>query len=117
MNLDPAETVPSNDSAETRRAEFEKALSPTPVVFAEDPDDLSSTFEWLRQGTSLWQLFLTIVLVALVFETLVSNYLGPKQDEQQAAAGSAAHPLRPSQPEPGVGRFGVRRFIAAFHTA
>lgn len=92
VNLDPAETVPSEDSVETRRAEFEKALSSTPVVFAEDPDDLSSTFEWLRQGTSLWQMFLTIVLIALVFETLISNYLGLKQGEQQAAAGSTAHP-------------------------
>jgi hypothetical protein len=92
VNLDPAETMPSIDSAETRHTEIEKSLSPTPVVFAEDPDNLSSTFEWLRQGTSLWKLFLTAVLIALVFETLISNRLGPKQDEQQAAAGAAVHP-------------------------
>lgn len=90
VNLDPAEAVPSTGSAETRRTEIEKSLSPTPVVFAEDPDDLSGTFEWLRKGTSLWKFFLGAVLIALVFETLISNRLGPKRDEQLAAGSTVA---------------------------
>ncbi len=39
----------------------------------QNPDDLSGTFAALREGKSLWGLFLTAVLVALVFETFLSN--------------------------------------------
>ena len=79
VNIDPDEADPTK----IEREKLEERFSPTPLVFAEDPDDLSSTFAWLREGTSLWGLFLSLVLVGLVFETLVSNWLSPKKEDDQ----------------------------------
>ena len=90
VNLDPDEA----DPAKLEHEELEKLFSPTPVVFAENPDDLTSTFTMLREGKSLWGMFLTAVLVGLVFETFVSNCLSPKKEEQ-----SDEH-----QPPPGMRR-------------
>jgi hypothetical protein len=80
VNVDPDES----DPVKIDREELQKLLAPTPLVFAEDSDDLSGTFAWLREGTSLWELFLTAVLIALVFETLLANRLSPKQAETTA---------------------------------
>jgi hypothetical protein len=74
VNVDPAEADPAKIERET----LEKLYSPTPLVFAENPDDLSGTFKTLREGKSLWGIFLGIVLFVLVFETFLSNWLGPK---------------------------------------
>jgi hypothetical protein len=71
VNFDPDEP----DLATMDRKELEERLGATPLAFAENPDDLSSTFAWLREGKSLWRLFLTAVLIALVFETFISNRL------------------------------------------
>ena len=78
VNPDPDEA----DPAKLEHEELEKLFSPTPVVFAENPDDLTSTFTMLREGKSLWGMFLTAVLVGLVCETFVSNCLSPKKEEQ-----------------------------------
>ncbi len=80
VNVDPDEANPQK----IERDEFQQRLGKTPVIFAEDPDDLTSTFNLLREGRSLWGLFLTCVLVGLVFETLLSNVMTPKQVEDQA---------------------------------
>jgi len=71
VNLDPDEP----DPATMDRKELQERLGDTPLAFAENPDDLSGTFAWLREGKSLWGLFLTAVLIALVFETFISNRL------------------------------------------
>ena len=89
VNSDPDEAEP----AKLDRKELQSRVGDAPLVFAENPDDLSSTFALLREGKSLWGAFLVAVLVGLVFETFVSNRLSPKQDEQ------AAH-----QPPPGMRR-------------
>lgn len=80
VNVDPDEMSP----AKLDREKFQGYFGQTPVVFAEDPDDLSSTFKWLREGKSLWEWFLGLVLVFLVFETYVSNWFSPKQDDEQS---------------------------------
>lgn len=79
VNVDPDEASPAKIS----REELENRFSGTPLVFAENPDDLSSTLAWLREGTGLWELFLSAVLVALVFETFISNQLSPKQEDDE----------------------------------
>jgi hypothetical protein len=79
VNVDPDEAVPTKID----RAELEEHFGDTPLVFAEDPDDLTSTFEWLREGKSLWGTFLTCVLIALVFETFLANRLSPKQEDEE----------------------------------
>ena len=74
VNVDPAEA----DPAKIARADLEK-LYTAPLLFAENPDDLSGTFKTLREGKSLWAFFLAAVLFVLVFETFLSNWLGPKK--------------------------------------
>lgn len=80
VNVDPDEANPQKIEPD----EFRQRLGKSPVIYAENPDDLTSTFKLLREGRSLWGMFLTCVLVALVFETLLSNLMTPKQDEDQA---------------------------------
>jgi len=79
VNVDADESVP----AKIERQELQDRFGQTPLVFAEDPDDLSGTFDWLREGKSLWELFLFCVLLWLVFETFLSNRLSPKQAEDE----------------------------------
>jgi hypothetical protein len=71
VNVDPEEF----DPAKIEREELQNKFAKTPLIFADNPDDLSATFAWLREGKSLWGLFLTAVLIALDFETFVANLL------------------------------------------
>jgi hypothetical protein len=75
VNADPTEA----DPARIEREDLNKLYSPTPLIFADNPNDLSGTFKTLREGKSLWGIFLSAVLVALVFEAYLSNWLGPKK--------------------------------------
>jgi hypothetical protein len=79
VNVDPEES----DPAKIGREELEGRFGGTPLVWAEDPDDLSSTFKWLREGKSLWGTFMWAVLLILVGEAFVANRLSPKKDEGQ----------------------------------
>ena len=81
VNTDPDEAKPEA----LPREELEKRLAPDPVLFAENPEDLSAVFKELREGKSLWSLFLGGVLICLVFETLVSNQMSSKQEEEEPA--------------------------------
>jgi len=77
VNLDPDESSPEK----LDREELQKRFGKIGLLFAEDPDDLTSVFKLLREGRSLWGALLTAVLIGLVFETLISNTLTPKTDE------------------------------------
>ncbi len=74
VNFDPAEAEP----AKIERPKLEELLDGAPLIVADDPDDLSETFVLLREGKSLWTPFLLAVLIALVFETFLSNRFGSK---------------------------------------
>ena len=74
VNFDPAEAEP----AKIERPKLEELLDGAPLIVADDPDDLSETFVLLREGKSLWGPFLWAVLIALVFETFLSNRFGSK---------------------------------------
>ncbi|RMF94051.1 MAG: hypothetical protein D6741_12990, partial [Planctomycetota bacterium] len=80
VNTDPDESDPTKQP----REELEKRLGETPVVFAENPENMAATFEMLRKGRSLAELFLAAVLIGLVFETFISNWFSPKEKDQQA---------------------------------
>ncbi len=88
------------DPATIERQELQERFGRTPLVFAENPDDLSNTFAWLREGKSLWGLVLTAVLMGLVFETFISNRLSPKQEDQEA-----------KQPPPGMRRLAKKKIV------
>jgi hypothetical protein len=93
VNFDPDEAEP----AEIEPAELQEQLGGAPLILAENPNDLSGTFARLREGKSLWGAFLTAVLIALVFETFLSNRFSPKHDDSQSG-----------QPPPGMRRLGKR---------
>ncbi|MBN2476843.1 MAG: BatA domain-containing protein [Pirellulales bacterium] len=93
VNVDPTEADPAKVGREALQSHF----GATPLVFAEDPADLTDTFQWLREGQSLWELFLLAVLIALVFETFLANRLSPKQEQSQT-----------TQPPPGLRRLARR---------
>ncbi len=78
VNLDADEANPATISHE----DMEKRFGDTPIVFADDPEDLSSTFRKLREGESLWEFVLAAVLLVLVFETFISNLLNPQQSDR-----------------------------------
>ena len=80
VNSDPDEA----DPAKMSREELQERLGQTPLVFAENPDDLSSTFALLREGKSLWGLFLTAVLIVLGVRDV---RLQPAQSEAGGATG------------------------------
>ena len=82
VNADPDEA----DPAKIERQELENLLGGSPLLIAENPDDLSGTFALLREGKSLWGALLAAVLVILVFETFISNRLGPKREEPRIPA-------------------------------
>ncbi len=72
VNLDPEEASTgfvSDDSLRQRLADQE-------LVFAASAADVLDAIQRLRQGESLMELFLLIVLVALVAETYVANRAG-----------------------------------------
>jgi hypothetical protein len=77
VNVDPDESDPK----QIARRELEERFGQTPLVFADDPDDLTATFAKLREGESLWEPFLAAVLIALVFETFVANRLSWKRED------------------------------------
>ena len=77
VNMDPDESAPKKIT----REELEGLFVQTPLIFADDPDDLTATFAKLREGESLWEAFLAAVLIALVFETFVANRLSWKRED------------------------------------
>ena len=79
INIDPDEA----DVTKIDREDLAKLLGTTPLIFAADPADLSSTFDRLHEGKNLWELFVWFVLFALVFETYLSNRLTPKQQQPE----------------------------------
>ena len=69
VNIDPAES----DPATLTRQELQSRFGDRPLVYCENPDDLADTITRLREGTSLWELFLAAVLVGLVVEVFLAN--------------------------------------------
>ncbi|MBN2577496.1 MAG: BatA and WFA domain-containing protein [Pirellulales bacterium] len=75
VNFDPEEADPQTID----EAELAKQWGAGPLFFADDPGELSDTLVRLREGKSLWSLFLSGVLLTLVFETFLSNRFSPKR--------------------------------------
>lgn len=72
VNLDPEEASTGFVSDDSLR----KRLADQELVFAASAADVFGAIQRLRQGESLMELFLLIVLVALVAETYVANRAG-----------------------------------------
>ncbi|MBN2216443.1 MAG: BatA domain-containing protein [Pirellulales bacterium] len=74
VNLDADES----DPRVTTLDEIVQLLAGAPVLLADNPNDLTEVFQRLREGRSLWEPFLSIVLLLLIFDTLLSNQIAPK---------------------------------------
>lgn len=70
VNPDPEEAAPARIGVDDLEARFGNS---TTVVLCNDPSNVAPVIERLRQGQSLWELFLLIVLFALVAEAYLSN--------------------------------------------
>jgi hypothetical protein len=79
VNIDSDEL----DSAGLTEAGCKTLFSGTPYVFAQAGDEIDSTFEQLKRGTSLWDMFLWTVLIVLVCEAFISNRLSQRKEDQE----------------------------------
>ena len=70
VNPDPEEAAPARIGVDDLESRFGNS---TTVVLCNDPSNVAQVIERLRQGQSLWELFLLIVLFALVAEAYLSN--------------------------------------------
>jgi hypothetical protein len=81
VNLDGTEL----DSAGLTKETCKTLFAETPYVFTQAGDEINSTFDQLKRGTSLWDIFLWIVLVVLVCEAFISNRLSQRKEDQGKA--------------------------------
>lgn len=79
VNLDGDEV----DPVLITESEIKEKLTFTPVVFSKAGEQIESTFRDLKQGTSLWDMFLLFVLIVLVVEAFVSNKVSQMKSERQ----------------------------------
>lgn len=82
VNPDPEESAP----LQIRKEDLLARLAPSTVVFCDDVANMAETIQKLREGQSLWELFLVIVLLALVGEAFLANRraLNPERLQQQS---------------------------------
>ncbi len=81
VNIDPSEC----NAARIDPKELEPYLAPHSAVVCNEPDKLAATIQRVREGESLWDLFVIAVLVALLLECFVANRAGMVLTGEQAA--------------------------------
>jgi len=86
VNIDPDEAEGRTISEE----ELQHRLGGAPLVFTDHPEDLGDVFRRLREGHGLRDIFLSVVLLVLIFETLLSNRLVPKPSHDREGAAQTA---------------------------
>ena len=79
VNIDGDELDTATLTEEDAKARF----GASPLVYTNAGDQMSSTFDQLKRGTSLWDTFLWVVLLVLVFEAFISNRFTQRKDEQE----------------------------------
>ena len=79
VNLDGDEL----DTAALTEEEAKARFGNSPFVYTNAGDQMNTTFAQLKRGTSLWDMFLWSVLVALAVEAFVSNRFTQRKDEQE----------------------------------
>ena len=79
VNIDGDELDTVMLTEETAQTRF----GASPLVYTNAGDQINTTFDQLKRGTSLWDMFLWSVLIALVVEAFVSNRFTQRKDEQE----------------------------------
>jgi hypothetical protein len=88
VNGDPDES----DAATLTAEELTRRLGREVLVYVENPEEVTSTVRRLREGESLWSLFLAAALACLMLEAYIANCRGrkPPGAEPPALAGRAS---------------------------
>ena len=84
----PFSVNPDAEEADGRTIDEEtlkKHFAGSTLVFTSPGEGIETTFTQLKSGTSLWDFFLTFVLIVLVVESYVSNRLTQRKSEQEKA--------------------------------
>jgi hypothetical protein len=91
VNPDPDE----HDVATLSEEELSKRLGRQAIVYCDNPQDVSSFIRRLREGQSLWEFFLAVVLLCLVIEAYMANCRGRKPAQASVASSrrTAASPV------------------------
>ncbi len=79
VNLDGDELDTALLTEEDAKARF----GASPFVYTNAGEQIDATFDQLKRGTSLWDMFLWTVLIVLVVEAFVSNQFTQRKDEQE----------------------------------
>ncbi len=83
VNPDPDEAAP----ARLRQSALEAKLgASTTLIFCTDPATIAKVIERLRQGQSLWEFFLLVVLLTLVAEAFLANRRALNMDHPDTPA-------------------------------
>jgi hypothetical protein len=100
VNLDPAEV----DPAAIAREDLQARLGDRTLLWCEGLANLAQTVRRLREGTSLWEWFLSAVLIGLVFEVFLANRRGVATQPPTPAAA-------PVEPVPSSADGELREFL------
>jgi hypothetical protein len=100
VNIDPAEVDPATIARDELRARW----GDRPLVWCDGPANLAETVRLLREGTSLWEWFLSAVLIGLVVEIFLANRRGVTGHTPVAAAA-------PAEPIPASADGELREFL------
>jgi hypothetical protein len=79
VNYDPDEVDPVIVSKDKLGEQFDGEAR----VFCKDPANIADTIRRLRQGESIWEIFLFVVLIALVAEVYVANRRVSKDEQTE----------------------------------
>ncbi len=88
VNPDPEESA----AAQIDPTELKARLQPATVFMCDDPAQVTQTIARLREGQSLWEFFLVIVLIALVAESFLANRRALNPAELQQRSPVPRHP-------------------------
>ena len=108
VNIDPAEVDPTTIT----RQELQARFGQRPLLYCESPADLADTIQHLREGTSLWEWFLSAVLIGLVVEVFLANRgTTSAQRPPLASAPVRSETDSPQEPTPASPEDEVRGFL------
>jgi hypothetical protein len=92
VNPDPEES----DPAALASRDLKTSFGQRPLEICDDPEKMTQTINRLREGTTLWEVFLWIVLVGLVVEVFIANRMGGKKEvDKIKVPGKEMAPTRP----------------------
>jgi hypothetical protein len=79
VNYDPDEV----DPVIVAQDKLSESFGNETLIFCEDPANIADTIRRLRQGESIWEIFLFAVLIALVAEVYVANRRVSKDEQTE----------------------------------